>query len=312
MNLRIELRQALENVARRFRHARLWSGLAICWLAWALVGLGLYFMMARSGRVFSPGGPLLVAFAVLVATTALVCVVGSLWSVRDPRWVARRIETKHPDLGTGLLSAVEEDATSPAGRLGFLQTAVIRQALDHRRLNDWDETVSSRRMRVAQVAHAAALGLLAAVCIALAVQVRSRANDVALNVFRGNSTDVQVDPGNTELERGAALLVVARFKGAVPGDASLVIGDDDNSSARRVMIRSLEDPTFAGRVESVNADLTYRIEFEGERTETYHVAYSNTPNCSAPTPNSSSRAIRRSSPRPWKTFATSPRSRGPI
>ena len=37
------------------------------------------------------------------------------------------------------------------------------------------------------------------------------------------------------------------------------------------MTRSLEDPTFAGRVESVETDLAYRVEFGGKSTETYHV-----------------------------------------
>ena len=37
------------------------------------------------------------------------------------------------------------------------------------------------------------------------------------------------------------------------------------------MTRSLEDPTFAGRVESVENDLTYRIEYGGLHTETYRV-----------------------------------------
>ena len=37
--MRTELRQVLEQVARRFRKVRLWSSLAVCWLAWALVGL---------------------------------------------------------------------------------------------------------------------------------------------------------------------------------------------------------------------------------------------------------------------------------
>ena len=37
------------------------------------------------------------------------------------------------------------------------------------------------------------------------------------------------------------------------------------------MTRSLEDPTFAGRVESVDADLAYRVEFDGRSTETYRV-----------------------------------------
>ena len=31
-----ELGRALERVARRYRHVRLWSGLALCWLAWRL------------------------------------------------------------------------------------------------------------------------------------------------------------------------------------------------------------------------------------------------------------------------------------
>ena len=34
-----QLRRALEQVARRFRHARLWTGLTLCWLIWALAGV---------------------------------------------------------------------------------------------------------------------------------------------------------------------------------------------------------------------------------------------------------------------------------
>ena len=37
------------------------------------------------------------------------------------------------------------------------------------------------------------------------------------------------------------------------------------------MTRSLADPTFAGRVESVESDLAYRVEFAGRSTETYQV-----------------------------------------
>ncbi len=199
------------------------------------------------------------------------CAIVALRSVRDPRWVARRIETKHPELGTGLLSAVEEDATSPAGRLGFLQTAVIRQALDHRRVNDWDETVPTWKLRVSQLAHGATLGVLIAVVIALATQARSQAEPRIAVLSEASPADVQVDPGNTELERGAALLVVARFKGAVPADATLVVEDPTQKTAQHGMTRSLEDPTFAARIESVDADLAYRVEFEGKSTETFQV-----------------------------------------
>src|SRR5260370_186788 len=51
-----ELRQALEEVARRFRHVRLWGGLALCWLAWAVLGLSLSALRSRSGTEPTPAG----------------------------------------------------------------------------------------------------------------------------------------------------------------------------------------------------------------------------------------------------------------
>src|SRR5262249_10965054 len=102
-------------------------------------------------------------------------------------------------------------------------------------------------------------------------QARTRANDPAALAAGSAAFDVKVDPGNAALERGAPLLVVARFGGAVPADASLVVDDGRGSDARRPMTRSLEDPTFAGRVESVNADLAYRVEFQGRSSPTYRI-----------------------------------------
>ena len=85
------------------------------------------------------------------------------------------------------------------------------------------------------------------------------------------ASDVQVTPGDTEIEKGSSLLVVARFPGAVPPEAKLVVEDSISASASHAMTRSLEDPTFAGRVESVVNDLSYHIEFAGESSPTYRV-----------------------------------------
>ena len=197
--------------------------------------------------------------------------VVALRSVRDARWVARRIEAKHPELGTGLLAAVEEDAATPAGRLGFLQSAVIRQALDHRRRHNWDETVPTWKLRCSQLAHGATLGVLIAVAVALATQAHSRAELRTAILSESSPADVQVDPGDTEVERGTPLLVVAHFKGGVPAEATLVVEDRAQKTTQRGMTRSLEDPTFAGHVESVEADLSYRVQFQGKSTEAFHV-----------------------------------------
>jgi len=265
-----QLQRALEQVARRFRHVRLWTGLAVCWLIWAVVGAGFYAIESRSAENLISRGSLLALFAA-VAATGVACAVLALRSVRDSRWVARRIERRYPELATGLLAAVEEGASSPVGRLGFLQTAVIRKALDHRRTHDWNATVPARKLLSLQLAHAAAFGFLIAVAFALAGQALSHADPRVITLSGASVADVQVDPGNVELERGASLLVVARFNGGVPGEALLVVDNKAQARARQVMRRSLEDPTFAARVESVDADLAYRVEFEGKSTETFQV-----------------------------------------
>ncbi|MFI5455503.1 MAG: hypothetical protein ACHRXM_08630 [Isosphaerales bacterium] len=266
-----QLDQALERVARRFRRERLWSSLAICWLAWACAVWGSGALGLRSELLSIPRAWVPWSLAVAAIATAAGCVIWSLGSAREARWVARRIETKYPDLRTGLLAAVEEVAGTPSGRLGFLQSAVIREALAHRRTNDWDETVPTWTLRGAKLAHAAALLSLIVVLANLIMSTRSHAYDEGSITAVANVADVQVDPGNTEIERGTSLLVVARFKGPVPADANLVVENPAQAAARRGMTRSLEDPAFAGRVESVETDLSYRVEFEGKSTPAYHV-----------------------------------------
>ena len=84
--------------------------------------------------------------------------------------------------------------------------------------------------------------------------------------------DIQVDPGDAAIERGAPLLVVARFPSAVPPDARLVVEDSAQGVASRPMTRSLEDPTFATRVDSVATDLTYHVDFAGRSSKTFKIS----------------------------------------
>ena len=124
----------------------------------------------------------------------------------------------------------------------------------------------------ARLAHLAALCGLATVLIVLASRARSDAGRAATPAALAvSAADVQVTPGDTEIEKGTSLLVVARFPGAVPPEAKLVVEDSLPASAAHPMTRSLEDPTFAGRVESVVNDLSYHIEFAGRSSPTYRV-----------------------------------------
>jgi hypothetical protein len=266
-----QLWQALEQVARRFRTLRFLRGLAVLWLTLAAIGWGMEFGLDGAMRIH-PYGLLgiLLGLAVILATA---------WrfianrSVRDPHQVARRIEARYPELGAGLLAAIDELDAAPSGRLGFLQSAVVREVLEHRSSHEWDEAVPTRKLARAQVAHIATLALLIVMLVRLGIQGADIQRHGSAGFWLGSadSSEVQVDPGDTELERGSSLLVIARFPRGAPADATLVVEGGPQGQARRPMTRSLADPMFAGRVESVESDLAYRVEFSGRGTETYRV-----------------------------------------
>ena len=266
-----ELRHALEQVARRFRLARLWSSLALCWLAWGVIGLGLASALGRAPSA-SANRWLPLVFVTLAALTGAYCALLVHRSLRDRRWIARKIEANHPDLDTGLLAAVEEDARALPGKLGFLQSVVIRQALDHHATHDWEAALPGAKLLAAQIAHAASLGFLFLASLLLVDRTYFHASGQKPAGFADASgLGLKVEPGNAALERGTALLVVARFGGTVPPDATLVLRDATGAETRTPMARSLEDPTFAARVASVGADLDYRVEYQEQKSATYHV-----------------------------------------
>jgi hypothetical protein len=239
--------------------------LAICWLLLAGVGCLLCLPGAPGNGVLRLS--LLLGTAVI---GAFGCLLLAQRSARDPRWVARKVEARHPELGALLLAAVEQEVP-PGSGIGFLQTAVVSRALQHGRSHDWTQTVPARRLWAARVGNFVALALLVAVSAILINQtlVRPSTASGAASTL-ASSTEVTVEPGNVEIERGTPLLVVARFLGTVPAEATLVVEGGGQPEAIRPMTRNLEDPTFAGHAGVVNADLNYRVEFGGKSTETFH------------------------------------------
>src|SRR5262249_49241646 len=152
---------------------------------------------------------------------------------------------------------------------GYLRDVVLRQALAHRAGHDWGAVVSPRSLAAARVGHIVALVLLATATLALGSHVRSKALGFPPPARAEIATDVVVDPGDAAIEKGTSLLVVARFPAdTVPAEAVLAV---DDGASSRPMTRSLEDPTFAGRIEAVADDVTYRVAFGGRATRDFRV-----------------------------------------
>ena len=108
----------------------------------------------------------------------------------------------------------------PADRIkvmNYLQERVIREALAQDRKHRW-RIETSRHLTVAQIGSVVALAFLGGVLASLYQSAPPRAVFFALT---GRS--VVVTPGDTSVEKGSSLVVLARFNGDVPAEATLVV-----------------------------------------------------------------------------------------
>lgn len=206
------------------------------WLMAGLVGLGVALWVGWRGRRRAP----------------------------DWRAVAARIESAHPELDGRLLTAVQQNATTLRG-LGYLQERVVLEALDHAHRHRWHRAIPLRGVFLARAAQGVAFALF----IGAVWMLRSTASPGLLVVQV--RPEISVEPGDTGIEKGDSLVVLARFGRTVPARAELVLSGDGAPERRQVLTRSLSDPVFGGSVASVTNRLTYRIEYDGARSRDYVV-----------------------------------------
>lgn len=257
----IPIERELQDVAGRFRRLSLWRNLAIVWI----VALVAVWVLPRG---IALAGTLGLAAAVVLAAAARRF---------DLRAVAGRVEQTFPELQTKLLAAYEQELRAPPGQRGFLEEEVIQQARIHALTHRcWAETVPTRELNGWTIAQTAALLLFAATWFLTAP---SMPTNVAVGLPSGEEATaaaeklaVMVEPGDVELERGTDLLVLARFadKAHLPRD--VVLTAVDPAGERRLpMQQSLSDPIFAVRLPEVRSDLTYKLSYSDEATQTFHV-----------------------------------------
>ncbi|QDT53174.1 hypothetical protein Pan44_11900 [Caulifigura coniformis] len=268
------LHDELAQVASRYRRLRLWRGLAIAWLAAAAAG-GIAWVLSPMMQVsVRAGAPLLAAVGFLLAG---IMVWRSLVVARNHLWIARQVEQKYPELKSCLLAAIEQESEPSSGRFGYLQSHVIHEALDHARARPWADVVPRRRIAWAMASSACSLAMLVAAIIALGTSAGPQ--QAQASVGKAGRPDLQVtgqfgvriEPGNTEVERGSSLLVLARITGPVPPEAALTVQQSGKEPATLAMNRSLEDPLFGTRIPDIREPLDYRVETGGMLKGPFHV-----------------------------------------
>lgn len=256
----------LDRVIRRQQWLRLSRQLAVCWLVAAVVGMGLVWMQRQTGWSAPVAFPLLVA---LTGCAALTLAIRNARRRPDVRAVALTVEQAYPELRGLLLTAVQQIETDDDAEGSYLRYRVVQQAVEHcQETENWSAAVPNLRVRGIMAAQFAALAVLVATLWqGRALWNHGSAGAGAFFTARG----LTVTPGDTTLERGETLVVLARFGSALPPGVNLVVNDAASPARRIPLVKSLADPIFGGSVTNVATDFTYRVEYNGERTRDFKV-----------------------------------------
>jgi hypothetical protein len=256
---------ALEPVVRRHRRARLLNALALAWGAIALFAVAA-LLAGRFAGWSSPATIPLLALAAGVA--ALIIWRRQPSREADFRCIAKQIEHEHPDLNSLLLAAMAQEPDPGTGRFNYLQQRVISEAIAHSLRSDWGRRADERLFFV-ECSHWAALIALAAALAALATLQPPSRSPLFTNASK--SGGIEVTPGDTTLEKGGSLVVLAKFGANAPREATLVIKPSAGAGKRIPLVKNFEDPVFGGSLMEVNEDLSYQIEFPGGQTRAFTV-----------------------------------------
>ncbi len=264
----------LDKVGARYRNVRFWGAMAVGWSVAAVVTLLLKMFGIMSVPEWSAIGPLFGGVAVTLVIMAAYVAKGL---APKHEWIARQIEATFPDLRSGLLAAIEQRPALPGGRFGFLQESVLREALHHAASHSWASVVPNRRIATAVGGHLIAMSMFALVVLNnLSWMPRTMIAELlpTEKITTPDTTNfsVAVEPGDTEIERGTSLLVLARVSGEMPADATLIMTSNSGDPVSSAMPRSLADPVFGGRVAVVKEPFDYRVELGGHVSKMYHVS----------------------------------------
>jgi hypothetical protein len=254
-------RAILERIAQRQRSLALWSKLAACWTAAAIIGLGIALLEQQAGWASSLAVPMVAAIGVIAA---IIVVARRKKNAPDWRSLAAKIEARHPELEGRLLTAVQQP--SDETQLNYLQQRLVEETVASAAQSDWLQIIPRSRVWIARASHWMAILLFAVVLLGLRVK-----SGPALLARIAESSSVTVTPGDVSVERGNSLVVFVRFSGPLPPAVELVSASADGSTQHLALVKSLADPIFGGTISDVSTNFAYHIEHANQRTREYKV-----------------------------------------
>lgn len=252
------LRDRLLKVAARKRRLKSWYALAAVWVVAGITAVAC----AQSGT----SGPVLVCvIGAVSAVAALLIILFQRCTVEaDWRALAAEIEARHPQLEGRLLTAVQLQAHADNG-FSYLQQRVFDEALQHAKTADWSDCVPIAHLRLAQTSQWLALVFLGFALLGLRVRPAHH------SISAAQEPGVSITPGDTAVERGSTVVVLARFGVLLPPSVELVLGKTMDGK-HIPLVKSLADPMFGTSIANVTTDFVYHVEYGSQKTRDFKVA----------------------------------------
>ena len=258
------LEKLLAPVIAAKRRLRFHQGLIAIWLTSA-VALFVFTRVNYWSGVDTSG---------LVPLIAFGAIIGSIvHAILNRRWLpelnvlAADIEANHPELRAMLKTAVEQTPDPVTGEFSFLQKQLFQDLHYETEKHPWFHPISFEKMMAAR------FGTMLSLCALLASIGALRFESVDGLAGGGVviSRDIEVTPGDTEIEKGTGFAVLAKFRTDVPDEAVLVIEPEGESPRRINLVKNLDDPVFGGTIPQVERGFNYHVEFDGKQSRDFEV-----------------------------------------
>ena len=230
-----------------------------------------------------------VHFSAAVRWPMLVLLVGYLgfglaWFVFRPLFrdwteeeVAVHVERKFPQMDNELINAVQLGVDEKVESPGMV-AALIAQVAEHLRTCPVRSAVETRRAR--RLGVAAAVAILA-LCLWAGLSFDRFANALQRLIFPGsniaalgNVRIVEIQPGDTRINKGSDLEVIVKTQGEPRGEIEANLyykySDADNLVAKALSPVSRD--LYVCRVEDVKTPLAYHVSVGGTQSKKYQVA----------------------------------------
>src|SRR5947207_15408432 len=114
------------------------------------------------------------------------------------------------------MTGVDQQPGPATGQFNYYQERVIREAVSQNQQHQWIETISRRKLLALEWAQ-----FIALVALVLALFSLRTSAPLASGAVAAIDQKLSVTPGDASVERGSALVVLARFTGPLPSGAEL-------------------------------------------------------------------------------------------